>query len=111
MSWWLVAWLSLGAYAFKVLGFVVVGGRRLPEPVTRCLLLIPAALLAALVVKDAATTGQQLVFDERMLGLGVAAVAAWSAGARILRTHEVRGLRQGLAVAAAILAADRLEDA
>lgn len=77
MSWWLVAWLSLGAYAFKVLGFVVVGGRRLPEPVTRCLLLIPAALLAALVVKDAATTGQQLVLDERMLGLGVAAVAAW----------------------------------
>jgi len=41
----------------------------------------------------------------------VAAVAAWSAGARILRTHEVRGLRQGLAVAAAILAAGRLEDA
>ncbi|NBP49995.1 MAG: AzlD domain-containing protein [Actinobacteria bacterium] len=77
MSWWLVAWLSLGAYAFKVLGFVVVGGRRLPEPVTRCLLLIPAALLAALVVKDAATTGQQLVLDERMVGLGVAAVAAW----------------------------------
>ena len=77
MSWWLVAWLSLGAYAFKVLGFVVVGGRRLPEQVTRCLLLIPAALLAALVVKDAATTGQQLVLDERMLGLGVAAVAAW----------------------------------
>jgi len=77
VSWWLVAWLSLGAYAFKVLGFVVVGGRRLPEPVTRCLLLIPAALLAALVVKDAATTGQQLVLDERMVGLGVAAVAAW----------------------------------
>jgi branched-subunit amino acid transport protein len=77
VSWWLVAWLSLGAYAFKVLGFVVVGSRKLPELVTRCLLLIPAALLAALVVKDAATTGQQLVLDERMLGLGVAAVAAW----------------------------------
>lgn len=77
MSWWLVAWLSLGAYAFKVLGFVVVGNRKLPELMTRCLLLIPAALLAALVVKDAASTGQQLVLDERMLGLGVAAVAAW----------------------------------
>jgi len=77
VSWWLVVWLSLGAYAFKVIGFVVVGGRRLPEPVTRCLLLIPAALLAALVVKDAATTGQQLVLDERMVGLGVAALAAW----------------------------------
>jgi branched-subunit amino acid transport protein len=77
VSWWLVAWLSLGAYAFKVLGFVVVGNRKLPELMTRCLLLIPAALLAALVVKDAASTGQQLVLDERMLGLGVAAVAAW----------------------------------
>lgn len=77
MSWWLVVWLSLGAYAFKVLGFVVVGGRRLPEPVTRCLLLIPAALLAALVAKDAFSTGQQLVVDERVLGLAVAGLAAW----------------------------------
>lgn len=77
MSWWLVVWLSLGAYAFKVLGFVIVGGRRLPEPVTRCLLLIPAALLAALVAKDAFSTGQQLVVDERVLGLAVAGLAAW----------------------------------
>jgi len=77
MSWWLVVWLSLGAYAFKVLGFVVIGGRQLPEPVTRCLLLIPAALLAALVAKDALTTGQHLVIDERLVGLGVATAAAW----------------------------------
>ena len=27
MSWALVIWLSIGAYAFKMLGFVVVGFR------------------------------------------------------------------------------------
>ena len=39
-------WLSVGAYAFKALGLVVIGSRRLPSAVERCLLLIPAALLA-----------------------------------------------------------------
>lgn len=52
MSWWLVLWLSAGAYAFKVLGLVVLGGRQLPAVVNRCLALIPAALLAALIMKD-----------------------------------------------------------
>ena len=49
MSWALVIWLSVGAYAFKMLGFVVVGSRKLPDVLSRCLTLIPAALLAALV--------------------------------------------------------------
>ncbi|NDC45459.1 MAG: AzlD domain-containing protein, partial [Actinobacteria bacterium] len=61
MSWWVVVWLSLGAYAFKVLGFVVIGSRKLPRALERCLLLIPAALLAALVVKDTFSTQQSLV--------------------------------------------------
>ena len=60
MSWWVVVWLSLGAYAFKALGLVVIGSRRLPSAVERCLLLIPAALLAALVVKDTFSTQQSL---------------------------------------------------
>ena len=77
MSWWLVVWLSLGAYAFKALGFVIVGGRTLPGWLERSLLLIPAALLTALVLKDTFSTGTGLVFDERVLGLGVAALSAW----------------------------------
>ena len=49
MSWAFVLTLSATAYAFKVLGLVVVGDRRLPAVVDRCLALIPAALVAAIV--------------------------------------------------------------
>lgn len=77
MSWSLVIWLSLGAYGFKVLGFVVLGSRTLAAPLVRCLALIPAALLTALILKDTFSTGQELVLDARVVGLAVAAIAAW----------------------------------
>ena len=77
MSWWLVIGLSAGALALKVAGLVIVGSRQLPAPVARCLILIPAALLAALVVKDTFSTAHQLVMDARSVGLAVAVIAAW----------------------------------
>ncbi len=77
MSWWLVLWLSGGAYALKVLGLVVLGGRQLPAVVNRCLALIPAALLAALIMKDTLTAGQEIVLDARLAGVSVAAVATF----------------------------------
>jgi branched-subunit amino acid transport protein len=49
----------------------------LPVVVERCLALIPAALLAALVVKDTVTIGQDVVLDERIVGVAVAAFATW----------------------------------
>lgn len=77
MSWWLVIGLSVGAYLFKATGLVAIGTRKLPVPLERCLLLIPAALLAALIVKDTFSTAQQLAIDERTAGLIVAVIAAW----------------------------------
>ena len=77
MSWALVIWLSVGAYAFKILGFVVVGSRKLPEVLSRCLVLIPAALLAALVFNGTFTDAHVISVDERAVGLLVAIVAAW----------------------------------
>jgi branched-subunit amino acid transport protein len=77
VNWTLVLALAVGAYAFKVLGLVVLGGRTVPPVIDRCLALIPAALLAALVVKDTFTTGQSIVLDARAVGVGVAAVLAW----------------------------------
>lgn len=77
MSWWFVLALAVGAYAFKVLGFIVLGGRTLPPVLERCLALIPAALIAALVVKDTFSTGQDLVLDARAAGVVAAAVVAW----------------------------------
>lgn len=77
MSWSLVIALSAGALAFKIAGLVVVGTRKLPVVLERCLVLIPAALLAALVAKDTFSRAHQLGFDERLAGLVVAVIAVW----------------------------------
>ena len=77
MTWTLVLVLAVGAYAFKVTGLVILGGRRLPPVVGRCLALIPAAVITALVMKDTFSTGRDLVLDARAIGIAVAVVAAW----------------------------------
>ncbi len=77
MSWTFVFVLAASAYFFKVLGLVVIGDRELPAMLTRCLALIPAALIAAIVVHDTFSAGQELVLDARVLGVGAAALAAW----------------------------------
>jgi branched-subunit amino acid transport protein len=73
----LVLVLGIGAYVFKVTGLVVIGARRMPPVAERCLALIPAALLSALIVKDTFSIGQDLVLDARAAGVAVAALAAW----------------------------------
>jgi len=77
MTWTLVFVLAAGAYAFKVTGLVILGGRTLPPVVDRCLALIPAAVITALVMKDTFSTGRELVLDARAIGIAVAVVAAW----------------------------------
>jgi branched-subunit amino acid transport protein len=77
VTWTLIILLTLGAYAFKVTGLVILGGRSLPPIFERCLALIPAAVVTALVMKDTFTQGQELVLDARALGIAVAIIAAW----------------------------------
>ncbi len=69
--------LSGAAYGLKLLGAVIIGQRTMPPVVERCLLLIPAALLAGLIAKDTFTTGQSIGVDARAVGLVVAALATW----------------------------------
>ena len=84
MTWTLVFLLAAGAYCFKVLGLVVIADRSLPPMLERCLGLIPAALIAALILKDTFSIGQHLQIDARAAGVGVAAVAAWRKAPLIL---------------------------
>jgi branched-subunit amino acid transport protein len=84
MTWTLVFVLAAGAFGFKVLGLVVIGDRALPPVLDRCLALIPAALIAALVVKDTFSIGQHLQLDARAAGVGAAVVAAWRKAPLIL---------------------------
>ena len=77
MTWTFVFVLAATAYGFKVLGLVLVGDRQLPPLLDRCLALIPAALIAAIVVKDTFSIGQQLQIDARAAGVAASAIAAW----------------------------------
>jgi branched chain amino acid efflux pump len=77
MTWTLVLALAAGAYAFKVAGLVIIGSRRLPPALERCLALVPAALISALVVMNTFSTGNELVLDARAAGVTAAAIAAW----------------------------------
>ena len=76
MTWTLVFLLAGGAYFFKVLGLVVIGDRPLPPVLERCLALIPAALIAALILKDTFSVGRHLQIDARAAGVAAAVVAA-----------------------------------
>ncbi len=77
MTWGLVLALTATAYAFKVLGLVLVGDRTLPPLLDRCLSLIPAALIAALVVLNTFADRRHLQIDARAAGVGAAVLAAW----------------------------------
>ena len=101
MTWTLVFLLAAGAYFFKVLGLVVIGDRPLPPVIERCLGLIPAALIAALVVKDTFSVGQHLQIDARAAGVGAAVVAAWRKSPLIL----VIVIGAGVTAAVRVLAA------
>lgn len=77
MSWAAILVLAGGAYAFKVLGLVVLGGRPVPARLQRCLGLLPAALLPALIAVQTVAGDRALVVDARAGGVAVAVVAAW----------------------------------
>jgi uncharacterized membrane protein len=67
--------LGLGTIALKGLGPVLLGGRALPPRVEAVLVLLPPAVLAALLVTQTVADGEQLVVDARVAGVAAAAVA------------------------------------
>ena len=77
MSWWFIIALAAGCYTFKVIGLVVIGDRTLPPVVARCLALIPAAMISALIVLNTFSNGHDLNIDARAAGGGAAVIAAW----------------------------------
>jgi branched-subunit amino acid transport protein len=54
-----------------------VGSRKLPHVLAQCLLLIPAALLGAMVFNGTFTDAHSLAVADRAIGLLVAIIAAW----------------------------------
>ena len=73
--WLVVVLVGAATVAFKAVGPVFLGGKELPMPLTAILFLLAPALLAALVVTQAVGGDHELVFDERLVGLGAAVIA------------------------------------
>ncbi len=76
-GWPALAGLAAGSYALKVLGLLVLGDRTLHPTVLRLLALLPAALIAALIVVSTFANERELVVDARAAGLAAAGVAVW----------------------------------
>ena len=74
-AWLIVLAVGAGTILIKAAGPVLLGGRSLPAVVQGVVALLAPALLAALVATAALGTGQELVLDARIVGLGAAAVA------------------------------------
>jgi len=66
---------GVGCYLLKLAGLSVPAAWVEQPWVARVVDFVPAALLAALVAVQAATSGNHLVLDGRLVGLAVAAVA------------------------------------
>jgi branched-subunit amino acid transport protein len=73
--WIAVGVLTVVCFAIKAVGPVALGGRDLPEWADRLIVLMPAALLSALVVVQTFADGKQLVLDARAAGLAAAVIA------------------------------------
>jgi len=75
MMWTAVLVSAVGCYLLKLAGLSVPAAWVEQPWVARVVDFVPAALLAALVAVQAATSGQELVIDGRLVGLAVAALA------------------------------------
>lgn len=76
-TWLVVGLVGLATIAIKAIGPILLGGRELPPRVASLIGLLAPALLAALVAINTFGTGRSLALDERVLGVGAAAIAVW----------------------------------
>ncbi len=77
MSWLAIGVLAAGAYLAKLGGFVLGARLSAIRRVEPLFALLPAALLAALVIVQTLDGGRRLVLDARAIGVAVGAIAAW----------------------------------
>jgi branched-subunit amino acid transport protein len=76
-AWVTVALGAITTFAIRGFGPVAMGGRPLGARATRILALLPAALLAALVVTETVIHDGRLDVNARAAGLGAAALLVW----------------------------------
>jgi branched-subunit amino acid transport protein len=77
VTWGAILLLAAASYALKALGPVVIGARKIREPVRGLLDLAAVPLLAALVLTQTVSTNGAFAVDARLPALGVAAILVW----------------------------------
>jgi uncharacterized membrane protein len=73
--WTAVALVGAGTVVLKAVGPVVLAGRELPPRLAQLVEALAAAVLAALVITQTVGGNRELVLDEKLVGVGAAAVA------------------------------------
>jgi branched-subunit amino acid transport protein len=69
--------MTVGTFALKSAGPLVLGDRVLPLRLQQVVDLLPAALLAALTIVATVGDGRAIAIDARLVGLVVAGLALW----------------------------------
>jgi branched-subunit amino acid transport protein len=79
-AWITVAVCAVTTFAIRAFGPVTVGGREFGPRTQRVLALLPAALLAALVVTETVIKDGSLDVDARAGGVAAAGLVLWRGG-------------------------------
>ncbi len=75
MTWLVIAVVGAVTILFKASGPVLLGGRKLPPRALALVEVLAPAMLAALVVTQTVGGDQEIVLDERLVGVAAGAVA------------------------------------
>jgi branched-subunit amino acid transport protein len=75
MTWLVIAVVGAVTILFKASGPVLLGDRELPPRALALVEVLAPAMLAALVVTQTVGGDQEIVFDERLVGVAAGAVA------------------------------------
>jgi branched-subunit amino acid transport protein len=94
--WIAVGVLTVVCFVIKAVGPVALGGRDLPPWAERLIVLLPAALLSALVVVQTFADGKALVLDARAAGLAAALVAVALRASVLIVLLVAAGVTAGL---------------
>ena len=74
-GWIVLIGLTVTTVLVRAAGPLLLGGRRLPQPVSRVVVLLAPALLAALVITETLSNADGLVLDERAAGVAAAGLS------------------------------------
>jgi len=94
--WVLIVLVAVITAAIKAAGPIALGGRELPAWFSSIVTVMPAAVLAALVVTSALADGDELFIGPDTAGVAAAGIIAWRGGSVITCVLVAAAVTAGL---------------